>query len=133
MRAVGHVDVREDIYAIIAPRLDFDVLKLDRRHLLDERTKGTRSTALQLFHKFQPFQHMLKISFSVKFVKLISLVGWLSANAETAKDSEILARCRLRSTAHRQNDPHFPVLQVRESWIIAQSSPAFQGWGPALK
>jgi hypothetical protein len=50
-RAVGYIDVRENIDAVIgARRLDLDVVKLDRRHLLDKRTEGSYGPASQLFH-----------------------------------------------------------------------------------
>jgi hypothetical protein len=51
--------------------------------LLDERPQGARRSVLQFVHRFAWFQHMLKVALSVKFVKAISQLKAISANAES--------------------------------------------------
>jgi hypothetical protein len=68
---VPNIDVCDKVNAAIGKLcFGFDVLDFDCRHLPDELSQGLDRSALQHFHGFWQFQHMLKVLLLVKICKL---------------------------------------------------------------
>jgi hypothetical protein len=85
-----------------------DTLYGDCRHLRKKPLQGVSGADLNLFHRFDGFQHPLKMAHPVKIVNFISSKGPISTNAETRHISENNARAEKYIT--------IPVGETRRRW-----------------